>query len=64
MFLRSRYLLLILAVAGTFTLAYAQSNTPAANVNWRQFKGLLSHVGFNPLETTINRTNATSLSLA
>jgi len=66
--LRSRYLLFLIlcVVLGSYvTSSNAQSSsaldaaaTPD-NVNWREFKGLPSHVGFNPLESTINKSNAT-----
>src|SRR4029077_3686808 len=32
--------------------------------NWRQFKNSPNRIGFNPSENTINRTNATSLTLS
>src|SRR5215469_11264926 len=46
----------------------AGENTATASltvvVNWRQFKNSPNRTGFNPSETTINRTNATSLTLS
>ena len=73
MVLRSRQLLpviLCVVISSYATSARAQSGdttldaSEPTNVNWREFKGLPSHVGFNPLENTINKRNATSLNLA
>src|SRR5512141_2147694 len=56
--------LLVCSLTTVLQAAAQNDAVSSVNTNWPQFKNSPNHVGFNPVESTINRSNATSLQLS